>query len=186
MSAKPPPPNTPAAANAKPEAGTPATPAPASPASAGTATAPAAAPTPMLVEQVMVTNVRSISSEMTVRQAIQELLKNSISGAPVIDSQKKVLTVVSEGDLLKLAASMGLEKTIYQCMLKLTKTDKLITAKRTDKFTDLYRKFLSNSVHRLIVVDEKGRLEGLVSRSNVLRALVDPANPLNPTGPSKT
>lgn len=148
------------------------------------ASAPAPAPAPVLAEQIMVTNVYSINSDMTVRQAIQELLKHQISGAPVIDSQKKVLTVISEGDLLRLAASMGLDKSIFQCMLKLTKTDKLITAKKTDTFAEIYRKFLSNSVHRLIVVDEKGRLEGLVTRSNVLRALADPNNPLNPGKPT--
>ena len=90
---------------------------------------------------------------------------------------KKVMSVVSEGDLLKLAASVGMAKTIYQCLIKLPKTDKLITLTKTDTFTMVYRKFLSTPVHRLIVVDDKGRLEGIVSRSDVLRVLTDQANP---------
>ena len=132
-------------------------------------------PAQMLIENIMISAVHSINADMTVRDAVHELLKYKIGGAPVIDSQKKVLTVVSEGDLLRLAAAMGLEKSIFQCMLKLTKTDKLITVLKTDTFAEAYKKFLSHSVHRLIVVDEKGRLEGLVSRSTVLRVLADAA-----------
>ncbi len=99
---------------------------------------------------------------MTVRDAIKFVLKNKIGGAPVVDSNKKVMSVVTEGDLLKLAASVGMEKTIFQCMIRLTKTDKLITIRKTDTFADVYKRFLSHPVHRLIVVDDMGRLEGLV------------------------
>jgi predicted transcriptional regulator len=144
---------------------------PQAPGGAGTTTSPAS----LKVENIMISNVHSINADMTVRDAIRELLKFAIGGAPVIDSQKKVMTVISEGDLLRLAAAMGLEKTIFQCMLKLVKADKLITVLKTDSFADAYKKFLSHPVHRLIVIDEKGRLEGLVSRSTVLRVLADSA-----------
>ncbi len=128
----------------------------------------------MTVEKIMTSSVHSIHPDMTVRDAILLLLKHHISGAPVVDSSRKVMSVVSEGDLLKLAASQGLDKTIFQCMIKLTRSDKLITIAKTEPFTEAYKKFLTQSVHRLIVVDNMGRLEGLVSRSNVLRILADP------------
>lgn len=153
--------------------------------------APATAPaTPsLLVEAIMTAKVHTINTDMTLRQVTQELLKHQIAGAPVTDQERRVITVVSEGDLLRLAASMGLDKTIYQCLLKMTKADKLVTVKKEDTFADAYRKFLSHSVHRLIVVDEKGRLEGIVSRSNVLKILSDPqaaaaAAPSTPAAPA--
>ena len=127
----------------------------------------------LTVESIMVSKVHAITSEMTVRDAISMLLEHKISGAPVIDDGRKVMSIVSEGDLLKLAASVGLEKTIYQCMIKLTKTDKLVTSRKTDSFKDVYVKFLSRSVHRIIVVDDMGRLEGLVSRSNILKIITE-------------
>jgi predicted transcriptional regulator len=129
----------------------------------------------LTVGAIMTASVLSISPDMTIRDGIKMLLTNKISGAPVIDKNRKVMTVVSEGDLLKLAASSGLEKTIFQSMIKLTKTDKLLTVKKTDSFADAYKKFLASSVHRLIVVDDIGRLDGLVTRSTILRVLVDTA-----------
>ena len=133
-----------------------------------------ASSTPLTVAAIMTSKVVSVLTDMTIRETIQLVLKNKISGVPVVDSTQKVMTVLSEGDLLKLAASVGLDKTIFQCMTRLTKKDKLLTIKKTDIFADVYKRFLSHPVHRLIVVDDIGRLEGIVSRSNVLRVLAGP------------
>jgi CBS-domain-containing membrane protein len=127
----------------------------------------------ILVEQIMTSDVHCVLTDMTVRDAIQLLLQHRIAGAPVIDSNKKVMSVVSEGNLLKLASTVGMSKTIYQCLIKLTKTDKLITLQKKDTFMSVYRKFLTTQVHRIIVVDDRGRLEGIVSRSDVLRIIAD-------------
>ena len=131
---------------------------------------------PVTVAAIMTSKVRSVSTEMTVREGILLIVKNKISGAPVVDSAQKVMSVLSEGDLLRLAASVGLDKTIFQCMTRLTKKDKLLTIKKTDLFSEAYKMFLNHPVHRLIVVDDMGRLEGIVSRSNVLRVLANPGS----------
>lgn len=143
--------------------------------STATAAAATAIETPpsICVKDIMTSKVLKVLPEMTVKEAISLMVKNSISGAPVVDSNDKVMSVVSEGDLLKLATSAGLDKTIFQCLMKLTKTEQLLTAKKTDFFADVYKKFLTYPVHRIIVVDDMGRLEGIVSRSNILRVLVN-------------
>jgi CBS domain-containing protein len=133
---------------------------------------PATALPPILtVAEIMTTVIHTVNPEMTVREAIALLLEHKISGAPVCDSGRKVMSVVSEGDLLKLAAGVGMEKTIFQCMSKLKKTAELLTVGEKDSFAALYKLFLTHSVHRIIVVDQMGRLDGLVSRSNILRVL---------------
>jgi predicted transcriptional regulator len=119
----------------------------------------------------MTKKIHCVDPEMTVRHAIGLLLEHKISGAPVCDSSRKVMSVVSEGDLLKLAATVGMEKSIFQCMSKLKKKAELLTVSEKDSFAALYKMFLTHSVHRIIVVDQMGRLEGLVSRSNILRVL---------------
>lgn len=127
----------------------------------------------ILVENIMTTQVHAISPLMSVREAILLLTSNRVSGAPVCDKSHNVMSVVSEGDLLKLAASMGLEAKISLCLDKLPKFESLVTAKRNEPFTEVYKKFLTKSIHRIIVTDANGKLQGIVSRSNVLRVLVD-------------
>lgn len=121
----------------------------------------------------MTTQVSSVTATMTVRDAILLLTSKKVSGAPVVDNMQVVVSVVSEGDLLKLAAAVGLDKTIGQCLDRLPKEKQLITARAQDTFTDVYKVFLTKPIHRIIVTDANGRLRGIVSRSNVLRVLVD-------------
>lgn len=131
-------------------------------------------PPNLTVEKLMINDVRCIGVDMTVKDAIGLLLENKISGAPVLDPVKKVITIVSQGDLMKLAANRGLTAAIGTCLQMLPQTKKLITIKRDAVFAELYRKFLGSPVHLIIVVDDNGRLQGLVSRSTVLRVLYGP------------
>lgn len=128
---------------------------------------------PISVESIMTTNVLTVLPTATVRDAIVMLTSKRIHGAPIVDNMNVVLSMISEGDLLKLAAAVGLDKPIGQCMDRLPKTAKLITARGNDSFTDIYKMFLSKGIHRIVVTDDNGRLKGIVSRSNVLRVLVD-------------
>lgn len=128
-------------------------------------------PPPLKVEDIMTANVMGVPPEMTVRDAMLMLSTHKISGAPVVNNMNKVLSVVSEGDLIKLAATEGMDKTISTCLPKLCKTENLMTLKKTNTFAEAYMMFLSKGVHRIIVIDGNGNLQGIVSRSNVLRVI---------------
>jgi predicted transcriptional regulator len=128
-------------------------------------------PPSLKVEAIMTSDVQGVHTEMTVRAAILMLTKFKVSGAPVVDSLGHVVSVVSEGDLLKLAATVGLDKPISFCLQKLVKVEKLITLKKTSSFSEAYTTFLSHPVHRIIIVDAAGKLQGIVTRSNILKAL---------------
>ena len=136
-------------------------------------TTPAAPTKPLQAESIMTSTVLTVNPTMTVREAIVLLTTNKISGAPVVDNMHTVLSVVSEGDLIKLAASMGMDKQISHCLEKLPQIDELITARSQTTFAEIYKLFLGRSVHRIIITDDNGKLRGIVSRSNALRVLVD-------------
>jgi predicted transcriptional regulator len=123
-------------------------------------------------ETIMTATVFTVTLDMTVRSAIEMLIEKKIAGAPVVDKQNVVVSVASEGDLLKLAATFGLEKPISECLTRLPKQEKLITIRRSEAFEKIYRIFLSHPVHRIIVCDDRGKLQGIVSRSNLLKTLV--------------
>jgi len=126
----------------------------------------------MNVKNFMTSEVHKVTLDMTVRKAIVLLTSNKISGAPIVDHLQNVVSVVSEGNLLKLAAAKSLDKLISDCLNQLPKTSSLITLSTSSSFADVYRLFLSNPIHRIIITDANGRLQGIVSRSNVLRILV--------------
>lgn len=111
---------------------------------------------------------------MTISRAIGILLSHRIRGAPVVDTLNKVISEVTESDLMKLAATKGLNKTIATCLDSLPTFESLVTCKKITPFSALYREFLTKPIQRIVIVDNNGRLQGSVSRSDILRLLYKP------------
>lgn len=130
-------------------------------------------PPDIKVEHIMTKEVFSITLGMTIREAIRLMTSHRISGAPVVDNARNVVSVMTEGDALKIAASAGLDKTVMKIIERLPKTQDLVTARASDSFADVYKLFLQHSFHRILVVDGSGKLTGIVSRANVLMLLVE-------------
>ena len=120
----------------------------------------------------MTANVISVMSSYTVKDTIELLLNKKISGAPIVDANRLVITVVSEADLMKFAVTNPLDTPIHKFLSFLTPTKDLITVQKTDSFKSIFKQFLTKPVRRVIVVDPQGRLEGIVSRSNILKAFL--------------
>lgn len=127
----------------------------------------------LLVQDIMTAVVHKVTPEMKVYQVIEMLTRYLISGAPVVDQNDKVISALSEGDLMRLAASEGLEATIAHCLSHLPPTKKLITLEKQQSFAEAYKLFLKHSLHRIIVMDGGGRLNGIVTRADVLRLFVE-------------
>jgi predicted transcriptional regulator len=129
-------------------------------------------PTPLPnihVEDMMIKKVHRVRLDMTIHKAIGLLLENKISGAPVVDNLNKVITVISQTDLMKLAPKVGLNALISNCLDHLPKV--IVCLHKSASFTEVYKTFLNHPIHRIIIVDNDHRLQGLVSRSNILRIL---------------
>ncbi len=124
------------------------------------------------VEDVMTVTVHCATMDMSVRSIIKMLLTKNISGAPVIDQMDRVVSVISESDLIKFAALGGLDKPLSEFASKLPNSGNLVAVQRQDIFRDVFKQFLVNPVRRVLVLDSTGKIQGLVSRSNILRAFL--------------
>lgn len=122
-------------------------------------------------QDIMTTQVICLKGDQTVRDSIKVLMDYKISGAPLVDGTNNILSVVTQGDLLRLAALKGLDKPMGKCLKDLPATGKVVTISRKDLLADIYKKFLTTKLHRLVVVDDGGRLQGIVSRSDILKHL---------------
>jgi predicted transcriptional regulator len=120
------------------------------------------------IEKLMTTEVETLSPTTTVGQAIELFLSKKISGTPIVDQAERVISVVSEADLMKFAAIAGLKKPLQDFLGKLTPADKLVTVAKSDSFVQVFKQFMTKPVRRVLVTDSNGRLQGLVSRRNLL------------------
>lgn len=125
----------------------------------------------MHVKDIMTSNVHVIGMDMTVRKAIEFLVDKGISGAPMVDSQTgKPITVCSEADLMKFAAMDGLDKYVVEFLDKLP--NQLFKVKPDDSFAEVFKAFLTRPVRRVLVVDSQGRLQGVVSRRDIIKSFL--------------
>jgi CBS domain-containing protein len=148
------------------------------------------------VKDVMSKVVITANSEDTVHDALTLMVENKISALPVIDRRQRCLGILSATDLLDIARAIdeGLSDlgrvgdTSRQWLLeKLSEHDMghqtiggLMTAdvasvRPEAPAAHAAREMLRHRVHRLPVVDDEGRLLGIVSTMDVLAVYVDGA-----------
>ncbi len=115
---------------------------------------------------LMATSLVTLRPDMPLHEAIDLLLKNKISGAPVVDEEGRLVGVLSEKDCLRMFASRAFERgpgsTVSQYMSK--------DLYSIDPDSDLFRIadiFLQNPFRRLPVL-ENGKLIGQISRRDIL------------------
>jgi CBS domain-containing protein len=125
----------------------------------------------MLVRDYMATRLTLLTPEMEVQRAVSLLLKNQVSGAPVVDDRGVLIGMLTERDCMKvvLQATYYHEYggTVAEYMVR-----DVETMAPQDSIADAARRFHEARYLRYPVLDGT-RLVGLISRSDVMRALGD-------------
>ncbi|CAN6541877.1 unnamed protein product [Malus baccata var. baccata] len=130
----------------------------------------------------------------TVDEAIELLVENRITGFPVIDDDWKLIGLVSDYDLLALDTISGSGrtdnsmfpevdsswKTFNEVQNLLSKTNGRVVGdvmtpapvvvSETTNLGDVARLLLETKYRRLPVVNESGKLIGIITRGNIIRA----------------
>jgi predicted transcriptional regulator len=117
----------------------------------------------------MAANLITLSPEMEVMQAISILLKNRISGAPVLDSMDNMVGILSEKDCLGVALETGYNEgrggKVSDYM-----SDNVATVNADDSIIDIAKMFIETPYKRFPVIDDN-RLVGQISRRDALKAI---------------
>ncbi|NLS08238.1 CBS domain-containing protein [Rhizobium sp. P32RR-XVIII] len=143
----------------------------------------------MLAKDVMTLTVVTLEADHSIRRAIEIMVAHRIGALPVISRDDTLIGIVTEGDLLRRIGSAksntGLKtgddrtmalreyiKTRSWCV-KDVMTRELITAKPETPVGHIADLMLANSIKHVPILD-RGRIAGIVSRSNLLQALLSP------------
>jgi predicted transcriptional regulator len=119
------------------------------------------------VADVMTREVMILHAEATLRDAIAFLANQHVSGAPVVDARGHLVGAISNSDLMQ-AESEGtdLDATAVEEVM----TRKTLTVSPDTELREAALAMEYGDVHRLFV-QEHGALVGVISRSDVSRAL---------------
>ncbi len=109
--------------------------------------------------------VYTIRSDTSLVEAEQFLAEKGIKGCPVLEDEKPT-GVISRRDLQK-----GLRSELGHAPVKGFMTQHLITASPGDSLIEVRRMMVEHNIGRIPVVGRDGRLEGIITRSDLLRHL---------------
>lgn len=147
----------------------------------------------MRAMDVMTTNVITVDPNTSVQEVARLLSERSISGVPVVDSQNRLVGIVSEGDLLHRVET-GTERRVrrrrswwldtigsdeelardyvksHGRTAKEVMTREVISVAETTELADIATLLETKRIKRVPVVRD-GQLVGIVSRANLVRAL---------------
>jgi predicted transcriptional regulator len=117
------------------------------------------------VEDVMSKDVVILDVRMTVEVASNVLAERRIGGAPVVGPSGKPVGIVSRADLLD-PRHRGPQATVADAMTRV-----LYAVRPSDALLAAVRIMAAENIHRVVVVDERGGIEGIVTSMDVVRAL---------------
>lgn len=114
-------------------------------------------------KDIMTTKVVTVKPSTSIADAARLLVRRKISGVPVVDEKDKtkVVGILTEADLL--AAPAG-AKTVADVMKK-----RIVSVSSSTSVDEIAETLVKKKIKRVPVIDE-GKLVGIVSRIDVLRA----------------
>lgn len=145
------------------------------------------------VAEIMTADPITVSPETSLQEAIRILVEKKISGLPVVNSQGKLVGIISETDLTWQATGvdtppyiMFLDSVIYlqnpakhnqEIHKALGQTveeamsDRPVTIKGNQLVREAARIMHEKKIRRLPVVDEQSKLIGIITQGDVIRMM---------------
>jgi CBS domain-containing protein len=147
----------------------------------------------MRAMDVMTTNVITVGPDTSVQEVAKILSERSISGVPVVDAQNRLVGIVSEGDLLHRVEmgtdrrtgrrrswwldTVGSDEELARAYVKShgrtareVMTSEVTSVSESTELADIANLLETKRIKRVPVVSD-GKLVGIVSRANLVRAL---------------
>jgi predicted transcriptional regulator len=126
--------------------------------------------TPLKVSDYMTTSLITFKANQSIENVMETLVKNRISGGPVVNDKNELVGIISETDCIKQIS----ESRYYNMPMQDKTIEKYIT-KDVDTIDgnmnifDAATKFIQSKRRRFPIV-KSGKLVGQISQSDVLKA----------------
>ncbi|XP_067871159.1 5'-AMP-activated protein kinase subunit gamma-2 isoform X6 [Heterodontus francisci] len=121
-------------------------------------------------------NIAFIHPNTPIIKALSIFVERRVSALPVVDESGKVVDIYSKFDVINLAAEKtynNLDITVTQALQHRSQYfEGVVKCHRLEALETTVDRIVKAEVHRLVVVDEKESIVGIVSLSDILQALV--------------
>jgi len=147
-----------------------------------------------LAKDIMTVPTISVSKNNNVKVALDLLAEHNISGLPIVDDEGKVAGIISGSDILlysqqknvvpKTTTSFWVSpytqsddiavirdgfENLHRTAIEQVMTKKVFTVKGDTPVSDVAKLMISRNINRVPVVDDAGKLLGIISRADLVR-----------------
>jgi CBS domain-containing protein len=121
-------------------------------------------------KDIMTTDVICVKKDTPIYEAAQILMKNDITGMPVVEDDMTLIGIISEKDLLRLiyAGENTRDSTVESFM-----TQPAACYKEDDSLNTIIDFMLINYFRRVPVTSRDGKVVGIISRPDVLAYILN-------------
>ncbi|CAH8509194.1 unnamed protein product [Schistosoma turkestanicum] len=126
-------------------------------------------------------NVQTITNNTTIIDALKLFLKNQVSCLPIIDNVTgQLIEIYAKFDVINLAVTRSYDNlniSVYDSLefrrLNRDRYPAPLTCFKTDSLQDVMAKIIDSGVHRLIIIDDNHKVDGIISLSDILKFLTN-------------
>ena len=147
-----------------------------------------------LARDIMTVSTISVSKNNNVKMALDLLAEHNISGLPVVDDEGKVVGIISGSDILryshqkkvvpKASSSFWVSpytesddiavirsgfEVLHRTVIEQVMTKKVFSVKEDAAISDVAKLMISKTINRVPVVDDVGKLLGIISRADLVK-----------------
>jgi CBS domain-containing protein len=148
----------------------------------------------LLAKNIMTKKVITIKRDASVKELSELLVKNKISGVPVVDDTGSLAGVATEGDLIVQDADLHfpryfklLDSIIYLESLNKFKrnlkkylgtkvedvmTSRVETVNVDTPVSEVANIMIRNNINRVPVLNKKGDLVGIITRADIVKSMI--------------
>jgi len=121
-------------------------------------------------EQIMASPVLSLPPDARISELNELCIQRKIGILPLIDANKKLVGIVTKGDLARPRIRFT---DLATRAVSTIATPNVLTATTNTNIRELARVLLAQDIRGLPIVNDNGEVVGVVTRGDILRALVN-------------
>ncbi len=121
-----------------------------------------------IISRIMVRNVVTLHRDEPVLKAVKLMKEKNIGSIVVVDEDMRIVGIFTERDLVRLVA----EGKDLNIPLKDAMSKNLIVARENDSIISVASKMLEHWIRHMPVVNDNGKVIGIVSIRDVLRHIL--------------
>lgn len=121
------------------------------------------------IKAIMTTDVITVGRETPIYDALEILLENDITGLPVVNDDMTLAGIITEKDILKLLPGLKNDSATVEDYM----TKEIVSFDQQEDLIAVCECLIKNHFRR-IPITSKGKLTGIISRSDIIKYILEP------------